>query len=75
MLFPSKVCSYSSSCLAYLPTILAELDSGEKSVLGLHVATHTRLPDINHFLDALVCLFALGRISYSDETGRLHIAS
>lgn len=71
MRLPNKTTSYDRSVMPYFPRIAAELAGTDVEPIRLYEAI--RLPDksVGDYLDALDCLFALGRIEIA-EGGLLH---
>lgn len=70
MLLPNKLFSYQASALPLLPEILRLLDEPKTpNQLAVHLAPITRDP--TKLIDALDCLYALGRITLSEE-GMIH---
>jgi hypothetical protein len=67
MRLPSKVTNYRSSLLALFPYILTELSLNDLDVLELyHAVKKGRYSNlsIGVYLQALDCLFALGKINF-----------
>lgn len=71
MRLPSKVTPYKDSTLARLPAILKELKKRDRTVLGLFETVEKRM-SASEYIDALDCLFALGKITLNGEV--LHYA-
>lgn len=71
MRLPNKVTPFSDSVISLFPIILECLKQHDMSPRDLF--EHS-VPgkDISIFLDALDCLFALGKIEITEETGVLH---
>lgn len=71
MLLPNKLFSYRESALALMPEILTLLDDG-KTANQIAAALSTTTDSPTRVIDALDCLYALGRIDLSDD-GKLHL--
>lgn len=66
MLLPSKLFSYQESVLPLLPEILTRLDEPQSPrTLAQTVSGVTNNP--TRLIDALDCLYALGKITLTDE--------
>ena len=72
MQFPSKVTPYKKSVLSLFPEIMGRLEQRDVPLLELMHDTIEEKERINLFIDALDCLFALGRIEIKDGTEVLH---
>lgn len=69
MLLPNKLFSYQASALPLLPEILRLLDEPKTpNQIAAHLAPFTRDPI--KLIDALDCLYALGRITLNKD-GRI----
>ena len=68
MRLPSKVNSFSESVVALFTPILEKLEKRDMTPHELLVATRTKVPEISIFLDALDCLYKLGRIEIPEGT-------
>ena len=66
MKFPNKVTPYKKSILPKLPPILALITVKDYAVTTLYEAVQSKMT-INEYIDALDCLFALGKITMSKE--------
>lgn len=72
MKFPSKVVPVGRSTLAFFSPILKELNGKSYTPLSLYTKIQqTKRPPIDEYIDALTCLFALGKITLDTETGVL----
>jgi len=71
MRLPNKVTPYSKSVIAWFPAILNSLQEKELSPQDLMEALVKGKANMGDFLDALDCLYALGRIELSEEGGLL----
>ncbi len=67
MLLPNKLISYDQSILPKLPIILKELKKGPISVKELYKRVIKRMSGISEFIDALDCLYALGKVEFDEE--------
>ena len=67
MKFPSKITSYGESVISKFPQILSLLQNSDTSVFALYEATMEKYSDVEEFIDALDCLFALRIIRYDAE--------
>jgi hypothetical protein len=65
---PSKVNSFSDSVVALFAPILEELQKRDMTPHELLEATRTRVSEISVFLDALDCLYKLGKIEIPEDT-------
>lgn len=72
MLFPSKVTPYKKSVLSLFPVILSQLEQRDMALLELMHSTIAGRDKISFFIDALDCLFALGKIEIREGTEVLH---
>jgi hypothetical protein len=71
---PSKVNSFSDSVIAIFAPILEELQKRDMTPHDLLEATRTRVSEISVFLDALDCLYKLGKIEIPEGTEVLRYA-
>ena len=71
MRLPNKVTPFSDSVISLFPTILECLEHQDMSPRDLFERSVSG-KDISTFMNALDCLFALGKIEISKETGVLH---
>lgn len=67
MKLPSKITSYKESVLSKFSPILSVLQNTDMGVFALYETTMKHFNDIEEFLDALDCLFALHKITYDVE--------
>ena len=65
--FPSKVTTFAESTLAALPSILNYLAQGELTLRSLYAKCSQDVGDVAEFVDALDCLYALGKIELTAE--------
>ncbi len=75
MKLPNKVTSYSESTLIQLSPILTTLSVRDKTVIEVYQDTHRQYQSLEEYIDALDCLFALGKIEYLEESGVLHFVA
>lgn len=68
MRMPSKVNSFSDSVIALFVPILEKLEKRDMTPHDLLVAIRTMVSEISIFLDALDCLYKLGRIEIPEGT-------
>ena len=71
MQLPNKIVSFKESVLYKFPIILCELDKNKISINELYMKTMKSFKSIDEFIDVLDCLFALNKIQYDEESGRL----
>lgn len=70
MLLPSKLFAYQDSVLPLLPEILRNLETSKRpNEIALDLASTNTDP--TRLIEALDCLYVLGRIALSEE-GKLH---
>ncbi len=74
MRLPSKVNTFSESVIALFTPILENLESRDMTPHELLIATKTKLSEISIFLDALDCLYKLGKIVIPENSEVLHYA-
>lgn len=67
MKLPSKSTPYKNSVIVLFSDILSVLQQGECSVLELY--RQTGITNISDYMNALDCLYALGKIEISEEGG------
>ena len=72
MKLPNKVISYNESILSLFPILLFSLQKSASSILQLYEQVKSKNKDVNDFLVALDCLYALNKISFNDTNGRLY---
>lgn len=70
MKLPGKSTPYKNSVIALFPDILSVLRQDECSVLELY--RQTGISSVSDYINALDCLYALGKIEISEEGGLLH---
>lgn len=67
MKLPSKVTPFSKSTIAHFPAILESLESEELTPSELYSKNKRKFGDMADFIDALDCLYALGKIEITSE--------
>jgi len=72
MRMPSKVNSFSDSVISLFAPILECLETQDMTPHELLEATKKKVSEISIFLDALDCLYALGKIEMPEGTEVLH---
>lgn len=73
MKFPNKLYTYNESIISKLPIIMNEIENHENcSIYNLYSSVISRFQNITEFLDALDCLYALGKIEYSFDSRRVN---
>lgn len=72
MKLPSKITSYSDSVLSKLQFLLGVLDQNDIGISSLYKQTQIYFSGIGEYLDALDCLYALGKIELDEERGTIH---
>ncbi|TCL38076.1 hypothetical protein EV210_10442 [Anaerospora hongkongensis] len=71
MRFPNKVISYKESTIGKLDIILEITIKRDISPFELYEKTKANFEDIGDYIETLVCLYALKRISFNSKTGRI----
>ena len=66
MKFPNKITPYKKSVLPKLPIILSFLSKKDYTVTTLYAAVSEKMTT-NEYIDALDCLYALGKIAMNKE--------
>lgn len=72
MRLPNKVTPYSKSVIARFPKIITTLRGQDMTPNEFMEAMNEDRENMGEILDALDCLFALGRVELSLEGSRLH---
>ncbi len=67
MKLPNKITPYDESLMPLLPKILEQLVDGEKSLPALYA--QFKGIGISEFIEAMDCLYALGKIDFADGEG------
>lgn len=75
MQMPNKLFTYKESVLSKLPVIIKNVENGNCSVVELYQKVQKDVSGICEFMEALDCLYALGKIEYDDEREVLQIVS
>lgn len=71
MRLPNKVICYNESILSKFPLILNILQNTECPIIELYRKLQNCI-DIKDFIDALDCLFALGKININHKTRSIY---
>lgn len=67
MLLPNKLIPYDQSILPKLSVLLKELKDNPKSVHDLYKRVIKKMAGVSEFIDALDCLYALGKIEFDEK--------
>lgn len=68
MRLPNKINRLNESIISKYPVILRVLEQGDLSVSALYNAVRNKTDDVGDFMEIIDCLYALGKIEYSEET-------
>lgn len=68
MKLPNKIICYKESIISKLPIILNVLEDGSLSVIELFNNVKDCMDNVSDFIDALDCLYALGKIKFDNQT-------
>lgn len=71
MRLPSKIFSYNESVMARFPRLLNILAATPMSARQLYESTQGHWDGIGAYIEALDCLYALGRIRFDDKKENL----
>lgn len=71
MRLPSKVTSFKESSLSKFPVLLDKLNKSDLSPFELYEETKKYFENIKDFIDTLDYLYALNKISFDKENGRI----
>lgn len=71
MKLPNKIFSYSESVLSKFVSIIEILEHSDETVVSLYDKTKKYFRNVEDYIDALDCLYALNKIILS-EKGELH---
>ena len=71
MRFPNKVISYKESAIGKLDVLLEITLKRDVSPLELYEETKENFEDIGDYIETLVCLYTLKRVSFNSKTGRI----
>lgn len=75
MKLPNKLFSYRKSIISKFPVILSALEQEKGlTIYELYINVINKFEDIAEFLEAVECLYALGKIEYSYEMRRVYYA-
>ena len=64
MRFPNKITSYNESIIPKMIILARVISSGDISPSKLYAKSKREIPDYKEFIDALDCLYAIGRIDF-----------
>lgn len=67
MRLPSKVTPYKRSILSKFPPILSELQKKDMRVVDLYEKMKKKNVAIDDFIEALDCLFVLGKVEFMPD--------
>lgn len=65
--FPNKLYSYNESIISKFVVIINELNSCNATVCELYDKLNNHFPNINDYIDALSCLYALNKIELENN--------
>jgi hypothetical protein len=71
MKFPNKLSSYKESTLYLIPIILGELLSCDMTPIVLFELIKSKV-SLTEYIEALDCLYALGKIDFDQQSEVLH---
>lgn len=72
MKLPNKLFSYNESVISKFPFILEIVSEKENiSIMELYHSVNIKFEDISEFLQALDCLYALGKLEYYSNLRRI----
>jgi hypothetical protein len=75
MKLPNKLFSYRESIISKFPIILNALEKERHlTIYELYINVINKFEDIAEFLEAVECLYLLGKIEYSYELRRVYYA-
>lgn len=72
MILPSKLFSYNQSILPQMLLISKTLKTGDQGVKDLFENLQGQFEGVDEFLEALDCLYALGRVELMQDRRTLH---
>ncbi|WP_238882957.1 ABC-three component system middle component 7 [Clostridium sp. YIM B02551] len=76
MKLPNKLFSYRESIVSKLPIILNAFEQEKYLTIDqLYINVINKFENISEFLEAVECLYALGKIEYSYELRRVYHAT
>lgn len=70
MKLPGKSTHYKNSVIALFPVVLSILQSGDCAILDLY--RQSGIQSLSDYMNALDCLYALGKIEITEGGGLLH---
>ena len=73
MRLPNKTTPYNRSIIPYFPRIAAALSAEDAAPMTVYNVLEIEGKNVGDYLDALDCLFAIGRLTLT-EGGLLHYA-
>ena len=71
MRLPSKVTSFKESSLSRFPLLMSRMEKNDVSPYELYEETSKHFETIEDFIDTLDFLYAIGKISFDKENGRI----
>ena len=71
MRLPNKIFSYNESSISKYPVVLTALQRSPLPIRELYEKTRRQWDGIGTFMEALDCLFALGKIKLDDNEEKL----
>lgn len=76
MKLPNKLFTYQESIISKFPLILNQISDNEYvTIYHLYKNMQEKFNDISEILETLDCLYALGKIDYDFELGRIKYAT
>lgn len=73
MKLPNKLFTFRESIISKFPIILKTLEKeNHLTIYELYISEINKFEDISEFLEAIECLYALGKIEYSYELRRVY---
>ena len=73
MLLPNKTIRYEKSIISKFPSILKVLQGGTMNPKELYDICGSGFEDVNEFIQAIDCLYALGKVQLNSTTGRIEL--
>lgn len=72
MKLPNKLFSYKESVISKFPLILEKVSEEKNiSIMDLYCTVNGKFEDVSEFLEALDCLYLLGKIEYDSNLRRV----
>lgn len=72
MRLPNKLFSYKESVISKFPLILQKVSEEKNiSIMDLYCTVNGNFEDVSEFLEALDCLYLLGKIEYDSKLRRV----